>query len=205
MAKSTWSNTLECSKRARINKIGPDELLARRQAMSRTLIDRLGEVIEGLREKAVPKSPMGKAFTYAINRWSTLTVFLTDGRIPIDNLHVERRHRVVALGGRNCLFCGSDEGARRHAIISAVLLASANSFAYLHDVITKLTGDWPSARIAKLMPVAWAAAQQRAGTRRLSKPLSAEASLGIFLAPSIVFPQYCPLRCPSARWPGPDA
>jgi hypothetical protein len=126
MAKSTWSNTLECSKRARINKIGPDELLARRQAMSRTLIDRLGEVIEGLREKAVPKSPMGKAFTYAINRWSTLTVFLTDGRIPIDNLHVERRHRVVALGGRNCLFCGSDEGARRHAIISAVLLALPN-------------------------------------------------------------------------------
>jgi hypothetical protein len=64
---------------------------------------------------------MGKAITYAINQWSTLTAFLTDGRIPIDNLHVERRHRVVALGRRNYLFCGSDEGARRHAIISTVL------------------------------------------------------------------------------------
>jgi hypothetical protein len=152
--------------KAREDKIGPDELLARRQALSRPLMDRLGEVIEGLRGKAVPKSPMGKAITYAINQWSTLTAFLTDGRIPIDNLHVERRHRVVALGRRNYLFCGSDEGARRHAIISTVLgncaLAGVNPFAYLRDVIAKLAGDWPRARIAELMPAAWAAAQKQA-------------------------------------------
>ena len=152
--------------KAREDKIGPDKLLARRQALSRPLMDRLGEVIEGLRGKAVPKSPMGKAITYAINQWSTLTAFLTDGRIPIDNLHVERRHRVVALGRRNYLFCGSDEGARRHAIISTVLgncaLAGVNPFAYLRDVIAKLAGDWPSARIAELMPAAWAAAQKQA-------------------------------------------
>jgi len=152
--------------KAREDEIGPDELLARRQALSRPLMDRLGEVIEGLRGKAVPKSPMGKAITYAINQWSTLMAFLTDGRIPIDNLHVERRHRVVALGRRNYLFCGSDEGARRHAIISTVLgncaLAGVNPFAYLRDVIAKLAGDWPSARIAELMPAAWAAAQKQA-------------------------------------------
>jgi transposase len=151
--------------KAREDKIRPDELLARRQALSRPLMDRLGEVIEGLRGKAVPKSPMGKAITYAINQWSTLTAFLTDGRIPIDNLHVERRHRVVALGRRNYLFCGSDEGARRHAIISTVLgncaLAGVNPFAYLRDVIAKLAGDWPSAKIAELMPAAWAAAQKK--------------------------------------------
>ena len=61
---------------------------------------------------------MGKATTYAINQWSTLTVFLTDGRVPIDNLHVGRAHRKIALGRRNYLFCGSDQGARRHAIIA---------------------------------------------------------------------------------------
>jgi transposase len=152
--------------KAREDKISPDELLARRQALSRPLMDRLGEVVEGLRGKAVPKSPIGKAITYAINQWATLVAFLTDGRIPIDNLHVERRHRVVALGRRNYLFCGSDAGARRHAIISTVLgncaLAGVNPFAYLRDVIAKLAGDWPSARIAELMPAAWAAAQKKA-------------------------------------------
>lgn len=151
---------------AREDKISPDELLARRQALSRPLMDRLGEVVEGLRGKAVPKSPLGKAITYAINQWPTLMAFLTDGRIPIDNLHVERRHRVVALGRRNYLFCGSDEGARRHAIISTVLgnctLAGVNPFTYLRDVIAKLAGDWPSTRLAELMPAAWAAAQKKA-------------------------------------------
>ena len=64
------------------------------------------------------------------------------------------------------MFCGSDEGARRHAIISTVLgncaLAGVNPFAYLRDVIAKLAGDWSSARIAELMPAAWAAAQKQA-------------------------------------------
>jgi transposase len=46
---------------------------------------------------------LGKAVTYAINQWPTLIVFLEDGGIPIDNLHVERRHRPVALGRRNYL------------------------------------------------------------------------------------------------------
>jgi hypothetical protein len=63
--------------------------------------------------------------------------------------------------GVRYLFCGSDEGAQRHAVISTVLdncaLAGANPFAYLRDVIAKLAGDWPSARITDLMPAAWAA------------------------------------------------
>jgi transposase len=163
---SLFSQLYAIEAKAREDKIGPDELLARRQALSRQLMDRLAEVIDGLRGQAVPKSPMGKAITYAVNQWPTLTVFLTDGRIPIDNLHVERQHRPIALGRRNYLFCGSDEGARRHAIISTMLgncaLASVNSFAYLRDVIAKLAGDWPNARIAELMPAAWAAAQKKA-------------------------------------------
>ena len=68
--------------------------------------------------------------------------------------------------GVRYLFCGSDEGAQRHAVISTVLdncaLAGANPFAYLRDVIAKLAGDWLSARIADLMPAAWAAAQKKA-------------------------------------------
>ena len=73
-------------------------------------------------------------------------------------LRIARRYRVVALGRRNCLFCGADEDARRHAIISTVpgncALAGVNPFTYLREVIAKLTGDWPSARIAELMPAA---------------------------------------------------
>jgi transposase len=151
--------------KAREEKLGPDELLAQRQQISRSLMDRLAQVIGELRGKAEPKSPLGKAVTYAVNQWPTLIVFLEDACIPIDNLHVERRHRPVALGRRNYLFCGSDEGARRHAIISTVLgncaLAGTNPFEYLRDVIAKLAGDWPQARLAELMPAVWAAAAHK--------------------------------------------
>ena len=151
---------------ARADGIGPDELLARRQSLSRPVMDRLQTVIGELHEQAVPKSPMGKATTYAINQWSTLTVFLTDGRVPIDNLHVERAHRKIALGRRNYLFCGSDQGARRHAIISTVLgncaLCGVEPLAYLRDVLGKLAGNWPQRRLGELMPRAWAMAHEEA-------------------------------------------
>jgi transposase len=83
--------------KARDEKLGPDQVLARRRQLSRPLMNRLTEVIQELRGKAEPKSPLGKAITYAVNQWPTLIVFLEDGAIPIDNLHVERRHRPVAL------------------------------------------------------------------------------------------------------------
>jgi transposase len=141
------------------------EVHRRRQALSRPVLTRLHQVIQNLHGQAVPKSPLGKATGYALNQWATLTVYLDDGALPIDNMHVERRHRKVALGRHNYLFCGSDEGARRHAIISTVLgncaLSGVEPGAYLRDVLTKLAGDWPQARLHELLPRPWAAAQQQ--------------------------------------------
>jgi transposase len=161
--------------KAREENLGPDELLARRRQLSRPVMDRLAQVIKDLRGQAEPKSPLGKAITYAVNQWSTLIVFLEDARVPIDNLHVERRHRPAAIGRRNYLFCGSDQGARRHAIISTLLgncaVVGANPFEYLRDVIAKLAGvDWPSARLAELMPAAWAAARKKTEQSEAQQP-----------------------------------
>jgi hypothetical protein len=33
----------------------------------------------------LPKSPIGEAVTYATNHWPTLGVYLTHGRLTIDN------------------------------------------------------------------------------------------------------------------------
>jgi hypothetical protein len=33
----------------------------------------------------LPQSLLGGALDYALNQWSTLTVYLTDGRVEIDN------------------------------------------------------------------------------------------------------------------------
>ena len=134
-------------------------LHARRQHFSRPLIQRLHEVIAKLQPNAVPKSPLGKAVTYAVNQWPTLVVFLEEPRLPISNAHVERLQRRTALGRKNYLFAGSDEGARCLAILTTIVsnceLAGAPTFDYLHDVIAKIAAGWPAARIAELMPRPW--------------------------------------------------
>jgi transposase len=154
----------EVEAKAREEGLGAEALLARRQALSQPLMDRLAQVIRDLHNQALPRSPMGRATTYAINQWPTLCVFLLDGRVPIDNLHVERAHRKIALGRHNYLFCGSDEGARRHAIITTVLgncaLWGVEPLGYLRTVLPRLAGDFPNRRLAELMPRAFAPAKK---------------------------------------------
>lgn len=73
---------------------------------------------EEIKKYAVlPKSPIGKAFAYSLNRWDELSAYLYDGILEIDNNLVENVIRPVALGRKNYLFAGSHEAARRAACI----------------------------------------------------------------------------------------
>jgi transposase len=145
--------------RATVAGASRDDLAFRRRAHSRPIVDRLHQVIAELHKSVVPKSPLGKAVTYAINQWPTLTVFLDDPRVPLSNAHVERQQRRTALGRKNYLFAGSDEGGRRLAILQTLIiccdLVGAPPFAYLRDLFGKLAAGWPHARVAELLPAAW--------------------------------------------------
>jgi transposase len=148
---------------ARREKVDRAELLRRRQTISRPVMDQLGRVIADLHNRVVPKSPVGKATTYAINQWQTLSVFLDDPRVPLSNAHVERQQRRTAILRKASLFAGSDEGGRRMAILETAVvcceLAGAPLFEYLRDVFAKLAGNWPNSRLGELLPAAWLAAR----------------------------------------------
>jgi hypothetical protein len=52
----------------------------------------------------LPKSAIGKALAYSLERWSKLSLYITDGRLNIDNNPVENSIRPVALGRKiTCL------------------------------------------------------------------------------------------------------
>ena len=150
---------------AKLEALGPDQLKDRRQQLSKPIMMQLGRVVADLHNGSVPKSPLGKATIYAVNQWTTLLVFLEDGRLPIDNTHVEREQRLTALGRKNFLFAGSDEGARRLAVLMTVItnckLAKVCVFDYLRDLLAKLAAGWPASKLTELMPAAWAANHQR--------------------------------------------
>ena len=144
---------------ARRDGVSLDELLRRRDELSRPTMDQLGRVIADLHNRVVPKSPIGKATTYAINQWSTLYLYLSDPRVPISNAHVERQQRRPAIVRKASLFAGSDAGGRRMAILqTAVVLCELHDvplFEYLRDTFAKVAAGWPQSRIGELLPEAW--------------------------------------------------
>jgi hypothetical protein len=62
-----------------------------RAQQSQPIVTRLQRAITRLKTRGqhLPQSPLGKALDYALGVWSTLTVFLNDGRVEIDNNGVE--------------------------------------------------------------------------------------------------------------------
>jgi hypothetical protein len=60
--------------------------------------------------------PLGVAIGCALDSRDALTIYTTDGRLPIDNNAVERAIRPVALGRKNWLFAGSERGGEAVAI-----------------------------------------------------------------------------------------
>ena len=103
-----------------------------------------------------------KAIEYSLNRWSALTHYLNDPKVPIDNNWVENQIRPVALGRKNWMFSGSlRAGKRAAAIMSLIHSARLNGhdpYAYMKDVLEKLPLQ-PFSRIGELLPHRWDPAQ----------------------------------------------
>ena len=106
----------------------------------------------------LPKSPMGQAITYALNQWDALCVYTTDGDLAIDNNASENALRRVALGRKNWIFCGSDNGGHTAATLFTFIATcqrhKVNMFDYLKDVLTRIAAH-PMNRLAELLPGHW--------------------------------------------------
>jgi transposase len=111
----------------------------------------------------LPKSVMGQAMAYSLNQWAALNSYLKDGDLAIDNNAAERAIRGIALGRKNWLFAGSNEGGERAAILYSVIESckrhGVDPFEYLRDVIAEIAGV-PPRRVKELMPATWKATRQ---------------------------------------------
>ena len=107
------------------------------------------------------KSELASAIRYALSRWPALLRYRDDGRLEIDNNAAERSIRPIALGRKNWLFAGSDDGGERAAAIYSLLgsaqLNGLNIEAYLKLLLDRLP-DHPVNRVEELLP--WAVAAE---------------------------------------------
>ena len=129
-----------------------------RKKHSKPLLKKLYQWLKSTIKTLMPNTPISKAVNYMLNHWRALCNFLSNGYLDIDNNKAERAMRRVAIGRKNWLFAGSDEGGKRAAIIYSILETckqnGINTFDYLKDVLTKL----PSAKqseIKNFTPYNW--------------------------------------------------
>ena len=73
------------------------------------------------RIELVPSNPLSKALAYAREREVALSVYLTDPGLQIDTNHLERAIRPVAIGRKNWMFCWTEVGAERLAILHSLV------------------------------------------------------------------------------------
>lgn len=130
------------------------------------LLDEFGEWLAVEAPKALPKSRIGEAFTYAVNQWPTLIRYPHDLRLNIDNNPAEQAVRPIALGRKNWLHIGGLTGLPSAAVLMS-LAASAKRHGcapwhYVKDLLTQLPARSPGADLTDLLPDTWA--RQHAAT-----------------------------------------
>jgi transposase len=139
-----------------IRGMPPEERLAMRQQMSAPLVAAFGAWLKEKRSRLSKKSRLGEKLTYIANHWDGLQVFLNDGRVEMDSNPVENRIRPIALGRKNHLFCGHDEGGRSWACIASLIetctINSVDPLAYLTATLTAIANGHPRSRLDELLP-----------------------------------------------------
>ena len=72
-----------------------------RAAEAVPVLDKIETYLDELAPRALPKSALAKAVTYARNQWTALRRYTEDGRLTIDNNISERTLRHQAIGRKN--------------------------------------------------------------------------------------------------------
>lgn len=153
-------------------ELAPVARLRLRRTNSAPVLSELRDKLLAWKEQLLPKHPMAEAVGYALSQWAELSVFCSDGAVPIDNNISEREMKRVVLNRKNSLFVGNARGGR-----TAAILASLTSSCRRHDVdpqryLTQLLVNLPAARLSELatwLPDEW----KRRQAARPDGPISA--------------------------------
>jgi transposase len=119
----------------------------------------LKKLAVGLRERALPKSGLGRACDYLLRYWAPLTAHLEHGETRLDNNLVENAIRPSAIGKKNWLFVGHPDAGQRSAIIYSIVVSCQrhrkDPLAYLRDVLTRLPQMTTRDDLTVLTPANW--------------------------------------------------
>lgn len=147
-----------------INGKTPNERLAVRRDKSRPLVEELELYLRAQLDRLSRGHDLAKAINYILKRPAAFTVdrlrgsTLEDGRVCLSNNAAERGLRSVALGRKAWLFCGSDRGGQRaammYSLIASCKMNDVDPQAWLADVLARIASH-PTHRLDELLPWNW--------------------------------------------------
>lgn len=138
--------------------MGPDETLVLRQTEALPVLKAIRAWMLAEVANVLPKSPIGQAIAYGLERWDKLCIYASDARLQIDNNPVELAIRPVAIGRKNYLFAGSHDAAQRSAMIyslfSTCTLHEINPYIWRKDVLERMH-NYSMNNLHELLPQNW--------------------------------------------------
>ena len=141
--------------------------------ISRTIVRIIAELASEYYKMLVPNR-QESSLAYSINQEEYLRMFLTDGRIPMDNNYAEQAIRPFTIARKNFVLMESDHGAKASAMIFSIAeTAKANNlntyeyFEHLLSEIPKHQNDKNLKFLDDLLP--WSKAVQKKCPSRFKK------------------------------------
>ena len=102
------------------------------------------------------KGLLDKAIQYTLNQWDSLTYYVQNGEVSIDNNAAERHIKPFAIGRKNWLFMGSPDGAKAaatlYSLIETAKLNDVNPEGYLRFILEHTLDANDTALMEQLMP-----------------------------------------------------
>ena len=127
----------EHEEEARARQLSAADRLAYHQTYSGPIMGALKAWLErqGAERRVEPNSSLGKAITYLLKHWETLTRFLTVPGAPLDNNTAERALKLCIRQRKNSLFYATEHSAYIASLLTSViatcLQAGVNALEYL--------------------------------------------------------------------------
>ncbi len=121
----------------------PEHRLEFRKEWSEPIVDRIMETLKKMRAAGDEYGQMvHRAIDYILDDEDAFRTFLSDGRIDMHNIAIERCFRHIAMGRRNWLHTGSHFAAQNIAFMFGLLesckLNNVNFGEYIEDILTRI-------------------------------------------------------------------
>ena len=136
--------------------LNTEERFTFRKKRSEPVLKEIKKILDGQKDKTPPSLKITEAINYTLNHWDGLLKYMEDGILEIDNNPVERSIRPVAIGRKNYLFAGSEDGAKNLAMMYSFFgtckAQGIEPFEWMKTTLEKMP-DYDAKLIEELLPI----------------------------------------------------